>query len=295
VRALRPECLLILAGDKDQLASVDAGSVLADICETEYGVVELQASHRFSAKTGIGKLARAIRENSPDDVLQLLTSFELEGIAYHPTSERKSLDDLLFAFASDHYAGIFSPRAPEERLSLLSRARILTAHRQGPYGSEHLNDIVEEILRQRKCIKEPSLWYDGRPVMVVKNNYEIDLFNGDLGVICKSGEGRDDRRAFFDFGPSARRSIHPARLPPCETAFAMTVHKAQGSEFDSVLVVLPDQATPVLTRELLYTAVTRAQKEVILFGHPDIVAQAVQTRTARTSGLADRLRRHVAL
>jgi exodeoxyribonuclease V alpha subunit len=179
---------------------------------------------------------------------------------------------------------------PLARLRGLDDFRVLCAHRRGPGSVDALNGEIERLLAERGVIDlRQGPWYDGRPILVTHNDYAVRLFNGDVGVIAHSGESSAARRACFLDSDGGVRAIAPARLPPHETVFAMSVHKSQGSEFDTVLIVLPPEPSPLLSRELLYTAVTRARRRVILVGTRAVIAHAIAHRLQRASGLRERL------
>ena len=160
---------------------------------------------------------------------------------------------------------------------------------EGPFGVDNLNRLSEEILEAAGLIDPSTLWYAGRPVMVMENDYRTGLFNGDIGLVLPDLEANGALRVFFPAEGGGFVAFHPARLPRTVTVFAMTVHKSQGSEFEDVLVVTPDRDTPVMTRETLYTAVTRAKKRLTMAGHPEPVRRAAAATTWRESGLSERL------
>src|SRR5690606_24313672 len=164
-----------------------------------------------------------------------------------------------------------SPGELEGRIEALSAFRVLCAHRRGPLGVDGLNAAIAARLRREGLTAGDGEHYDGRPILVTKNDYQLSLFNGDVGLVVRESAGLV---ACFP-GDDGIRRIPVGRLPPHDTVFAMTVHKSQGSEFDRVAIVLPERISPVLTRELLYTAVTRARKSVDLFGPRDVVAGAI--------------------
>jgi exodeoxyribonuclease V alpha subunit len=184
---------------------------------------------------------------------------------------------------------LFAYTDPEECLAIQNRFRILCAHRHGITGAATVNDVTESILRQKGLIRSATDWYAGRPVIINQNDYQLKLFNGDVGVLGERDPTRGDLYAFFAKTDGEIRRIAPSRLPSHETVYAMTVHKSQGSEFDRILVILPDRPSPVLTRELLYTAVTRAKKKLTIFSSEAIIRTAIQTRIQRTSGLTNQL------
>jgi exodeoxyribonuclease V alpha subunit len=178
------------------------------------------------------------------------------------------------------------PAAVFERFN---QFRVLTALRQGPFGVEALNRLCEAELRDRGLIQTRQGWYLGRPVMIVRNDYNLRLFNGDVGITLPDPDEPERMRVFFLGSDGALRSFAPARLPEHETVYAMTVHKSQGSEFDRVLVVTPSEPSPVLSRELVYTALTRAKQQAAFHGLSAVFAGAVERRLRRSSGLRDRL------
>ena len=176
---------------------------------------------------------------------------------------------------------------PASAFQAFDRFRILGALRQGPFGVVRLNEIVEAILGSEGLIQSSVPWYPGRPVMVIRNDYALRLYNGDVGITMTDSAGRV--RVWFPDGKGKFRSFSPLRLPEHETVYAMTVHKSQGSEFNQVLLILPSQDSPVMTRELLYTGVTRAVHCVEIWGLQPMLLKAAAHRIQRTSGLRDAL------
>jgi exodeoxyribonuclease V alpha subunit len=176
---------------------------------------------------------------------------------------------------------------PAAAFRAFDRFRILAALRRGPFGVERLNRIVEETLRSAGLIHPRTAWYPGRPVMVIRNDYHLRLFNGDVGIALPDTPGQV--RVWFPDGRTGFRSLSPLRLPAHETVYAMTVHKSQGSEFDRVMMILPDQDAPVVTRELLYTGITRAVRRAEVWGRASLWIQAAGRSVHRASGLRDAL------
>jgi len=175
--------------------------------------------------------------------------------------------------------------APEAVIAAFGEYQLLCALREGPFGVTGLNERLELALAQkRKIFRQPhSRWYEGRPVMISRNDSALGLFNGDIGIALDRGQGL---RVWFQMPDGSVKSVQPSRLPEHETAWAMTVHKSQGSEFDHAVLILPAQMSPVVTRELVYTAITRARKRLSLYADERVLAQAVTTRTERRSGLS---------
>lgn len=285
---------LVLLGDKDQLASVEAGSILGDICLAAAEpplaacVIQLQQGFRFDAGHGIGALTRSINAGDADAVLALLAAGGREAsislAAPDDLLRDQGFRELVLAGFHDFLMAV----SPAEALARLGRFRLLCAHRRGWQGVAQLNRFCEQTLAAAGLLRPHGEWYQGRPLLITANDYSLRLFNGDLGVIWEEPDGQ--LRACFLDDAGQFRTLAPGRLPAHETAFAMTIHKSQGSEFERVAVILPWEVSPVLTRELLYTAVSRAREEVRIFGREEVIRQAVATRVERISGLADRLR-----
>jgi exodeoxyribonuclease V alpha subunit len=196
----------------------------------------------------------------------------------------RSAADLL-APVSSAVNDYLAAETPEQALERFEAFRVLCALREGPAGVTGLNEQIERWLRARG-VPTRARWYEGRPVLITANDQATGLFNGDVGVTTISG---GQARVWFRDGAGRPRAVAPARLPAHQTAWAMTVHKAQGSEFGQVILVLPDDDTRLLTRELLYTGVTRARTSVDIVGDPDLLQVGIERATVRASGLAARL------
>ena len=303
VDAVHPEARLLLLGDKDQLASVEAGAILADIYgglsatggvpngPLSAGLVHLTESHRFGDDGAIAALAAAINGGDVSGAFDVLSRGQ--SVAFAAVASQRELDAVLTPLLAERYEALTSV-PPAERLLLLERYRVLCAHRRGPFGVEGVNALAVRELARRERLEPRGAFYDGRPVLVVANDYDAGLFNGDTGVLAVGGADADAAeaplRAWFRGAKAGTlREVSPARLPRHETAFALSVHKSQGSEFDEVTLVLPERASPVLTRELVYTAVTRARRKVTIVGPEAVLRQAIAARVERASGLAERL------
>ncbi len=282
--ALRPSARLILLGDRHQLASVEPGSVLADLCDAaERGtfphcLVELVRTHRYAGESDIAELAEGIRAG---DVAAVLTVFDRNERVVLASPERARI----IALARDAFSGLRNLDSAMLRLRPLEHFRVLCAHREGRFGSSGINAGIERALFGPMAAGQS---YDGRPIVITTNDHELGLFNGDTGVIALE---RPDRalRAVFPGTGEIMRSFAPASLPAHETAFAMTVHKSQGSEFDEVAIVLPERVSAVLTRELLYTAVTRARAGVRVFASRHVLSETIRKQVRRSSGLVEAL------
>lgn len=288
VEALPPAARLILLGDKDQLASVEAGAVFGDICAGAEGglahsIALLQRSYRFAAGGGIGRLARAVRNGASDEALAVLESGDAQ-VEWRDTEdglERRVLDGYR------RYLAALAERAgPALLFERFAGFRVLCAQREGLTGVAGINGMVESALRRSALATARDPWYYGRPVMVTRNDYNLMLFNGDIGIVA---ERDGERRVFFEDGAGGFRDFAPGWLPEHETVFAMTVHKSQGSEFDEVLLVLPEQPSALVNRSLIYTAITRAKKHIAIRASREILGQAIAAQAERTSGLRERL------
>lgn len=384
MEALATNTRLILLGDKDQLASVEAGSVLGDLCDSgvmvngyhahglqgerakqlealcgmEQGylndyietnaplmansLTQLRVSHRFTHDSGIGKLAAAVNAGQFSQVQQSFAQYDdihcYTNLAV-PFSKDLTIQTREAEFAwqqqvingySQYLQAIEQGESPYQVLQLFNKFQLLCALRQGSSGLQALNDRVQSLLQNRGLLNidnhqgagfnnssEQSRWYVGRPVMISRNDYELNLFNGDIGIammveskvggiaegMADGKKGKKELRVCFatedtsansSADPSAHaqpnvRQLLPTRLPSHETAFAMTVHKSQGSEFADVALVLPDNHSPVISRELIYTAITRAKKSFSLYSNDEVLAAGVNSQIERASGLRDLL------
>lgn len=346
IDALPDKCHVIFLGDKDQLASVEAGAVLGDICrfaddglsyqrfeqinrltqgelnksistipisDKPVSVVSdslclLRKSYRFSSNSGIGQLAFAVNQGQTKTVVNLLKEARVLPQEAQIGSPTKSQDINFIALDSDdnymqmlqdaatayhHYLSLVSEGAsPDIILNAFNQYRLLCALREGPFGVTGLNERIEMLLHRQRFIRRPTNSYQreyiGRPIMIQRNDSTLGLFNGDIGIMLNNDEG--EMKAFFQLPDGTLKAIQPSRLPQHETAYVMTVHKSQGSEFAHTALVLPSQFSSVVSRELLYTALTRAKQKLSLYACEYIVKMAIQTRIQRRSGLVDKLR-----
>ncbi len=291
LEAVRPDARLVLVGDPGQLASVEAGAVLADLVDG-FGrrelspVAALTTAHRFGG--GIAELAAALRGDDADLVVDILRSggdVELidpaddEAMAsFRTTVTEAALAVRVAAEAGDRQGAV----------DALDRHRLLCAHREGPYGVSGWNRQVERLVADRTGVTHYDEWYAGRPVLVTANDYGQGLYNGDLGVTVRLVDGR--LRVVVP-GADGLKEFATTRMAGVQTVHAMTVHKSQGSQAREVSVVMPPDDSRLLTHELFYTAVTRAQEKVRVVGTEDSVRAAVARTVQRASGLARRLGR----
>jgi exodeoxyribonuclease V alpha subunit len=262
-------------------------------------IAHLTVSYRFGDDSGIGALSRAINRGDTDRALAYLA---LEDTA-HPELER--YEDLGWVVVRDEPGADPRPEAvlgrrlvegfqpflvelrdPAAALAVLDRFRVLCAHRRGAFGVAAINELVRRQLARAGLIEHRGTWYEGRPVMITHNDAQVGLFNGDVGLALRDPATGELRVHFADaMADGGTRSFAPARLPAHETAFALTVHKSQGSEFEEVLLLLPGQASPIVSRELVYTAVTRAKRKVTIVASKAVIREAVTRRIRRASGL----------
>jgi len=311
---------MILLGDKDQLASVEPGSVLGDICDTgkvhsfsqpyrdtlkkveifiksqrearpgiQDSIVHLQKSYRFEKGSGISELSEAVNDGDSNRALSLLKNERYPAINWKTLPTPKDLPLHLKDKILSGLGKYLKTQDSKNALALFEQHRILCALREGPYGVRYLNFLVEQLLRKEKLIALHQKWYSGRPLMITHNDYSLRLFNGDVGIVLPDAENSNELRAFFPTSDGNIRKFTLLRLPEHETVYALTIHKSQGSEFDEILVILPDTPSPVLTRELIYTAITRAKKRVEIWGKEEVFQTAISSRIERTSGLRDAL------
>jgi exodeoxyribonuclease V alpha subunit len=297
VEAVRPDARLILVGDPGQLASIEAGAVLGDIVgpagdeNTRAGIVVLSRVHRYGG--GIAGLAEAIRRGDADGVLEVLAQSP-DGVTWigvdaaDPAAD-DALGPLRGLATTAATKVIDAARAGDARTAIdgLGSFRVLCAHRRGPQGVATWTARIERWLAAEiDDFAADRRWYAGRPLLVTENDYQLKLYNGDTGVVIERGPNR--LSAAFERGGEILE-LSPSRLGAVDTVYAMTIHKSQGSQFDTAAVLLPAATSRILTRELLYTAATRARRELILIGTEAAIRGAVDRPVARASGLGPRL------
>lgn len=320
VAALPARARIIFLGDRDQLASVEAGAVLGDICQyvslgysrgraaelsrltgceieageergapgLRDGLCLLRKSYRFGSDSGIGQLATAVNQSDARQALAICrASFaDIASQTMGSQSDYVAMIESAQAGYTDYLERVRQPGVePEKALSAFSDYQLLCALREGPFGVSGLNERLEQALWRRRLLSRPdsrSRWYHGRPVMITRNDSALGLFNGDIGIALR----RDgELRVWFPMPDGTLKSVQPGRLPEHETAWAMTVHKSQGSEFDHAALVLPGEFVPLITRELVYTAITRARRQLSLYAEPRVLELAIASATERRSGL----------
>ena len=279
--ALKPNSKLILLGDKDQLSSVESGSVLADMTAAlPEQTVELKTSYRFHKE--IKALSDAVNVQSPDIAWKMLKDGH----------QIKLLENNLINYAIEKYTNYLLLIKNNENLQVIfsefNKFQILCANRYGEHGSIDINNRIEDKLSGQKKIHSSNGWYHGRPIMVTQNNTGMQLFNGDIGICLYSHDSKNLAVFFLRPGNNIKKFL-PSRIPPHETIFAMTIHKSQGSEFDECLCVLPDIINSTLSKELIYTAITRSKTKLVLRSSYSIFSAALQQKSARAGGLREKL------
>ena len=298
--AVSPNARLILLGDRDQLASVETGSIFRDLCATQKNtdgnrhpldahIVVLEKSWRFTAGGGIAQLAEAVRDQQEQAMLELLQNPPAE-LGWKVQTRLESTQ--LQTDWSEYLQGIHSYRGQAEQRTAIFDAfnhfRILTPLRKGPLGTEQLNQSISRLMLHLLPAQNNGQWFAGRPVMVTENDYRQGLFNGDIGICLPDAQGQ--LRVWFADSQGSYRSFASVRLPSHETAWAMTIHKSQGSEFEQVLLLLPeDEDSQILGRELLYTGITRARSRLDIMGRLEVLRVALHKTLPDTSCIRWRL------
>jgi len=290
--AVRPSARLVLVGDPQQLASVEAGAVLGDLVAPGGaigdGVVVLRHVYRFGG--GIAELAAAVQAGEADAAMAVLTTGREDVTWIDADVATDAIADGALApvrtavvDAGRRVVDAASAGDGRAALDALGTMRVLCAHRHGPYGvSRWMRQLQSWLDAGVDGFSTRGEWYPGRPLLVTANDYGLGLYNGDTGVVVTAG-GERVAAVFERRGELVR--VAPTVLSAVETAYAMTIHKSQGSQFTSVAVLLPDPTSPILTRELLYTAVTRARRQLTVVGTEASIRAAVTRPIARASGL----------
>lgn len=326
IAALPAHCRLILLGDKEQLSSVEAGAVFGDLCELYHrgysqphvkminelcayqltGKTEevsladcvclLQKSYRFNNHSGIGQLANLIKAGEHQTVLKLLNNNQHIDVIYNTLINQQQYLKAI-EYSVNHYRNYFleivkQPVNIKHILNYFAQYRLLCALREGAFGVDGLNKVIEQTLENQQIIQRTRQqpWYVGRPIMILRNSFTLGLFNGDIGITLPDPDDASKLRVYFLLPNGEIKGFSPYRLPEHETVYAMTIHKSQGSEFDHISIVLPNEYSPILTRSLLYTAVTRAKQKVAIFSESTILTRTIQTKTQRQSGLLTQLK-----
>lgn len=329
LQAVAPDARLLIVGDKDQLASVEAGSVLGDICDRQIihgfskdflehieeltGISKkyftqtsakssglqdcigiLQKSYRFSSQSGIGAISRAINLGDIEKSMALLKNPLETAVSWSEISSQNKLSSQLAPIIIDGYRKYLTIKDPMLAMDAFNEFKILCALKIGPFGVKSVNNLAEQVLIRENLIGDHPAgshpWYKGRPVMITRNDYSLGLYNGDIGITLPDPDASDDQlHVYFQDASGGVRRFLPHRLPEHETVYAMTVHKSQGSEFDHVILILPDKDYPLMTRELVYTGLTRARQKVSIWGAEPVLTTAISRKIERSSGLREAL------
>lgn len=330
IDALPDSAKLILLGDKEQLSSVEAGSVFGDVCQlSEIGISSFQAtiieqitgddlsafvnengsemslsdsiallqkSYRFDSKSGIGRFAEWVKMGNASEAISLLISYAYDDIKFnrYPTWQNRYFDILnqteyqeiiqQLVDGYDSYLQSIKKRLPVETIiERFNDFKVLSALRDSPFGVKELNQQIRMNIMSGNNDKE---WYEGRPVMVTQNHSALGLFNGDIGITLLKEE---ELRVYFSSSTGELINFSPYILPEVETCYAMTIHKSQGSEFDQVAIILPAKSNGILNKSLLYTAVTRAKKQAVVFSSLSILTSCIENSVDKESGLYQQL------
>jgi exodeoxyribonuclease V alpha subunit len=323
VQALPAHASLILLGDKDQLTSVEAGNVLADICppqsidcystaqldylkkvtpslvltpspvqsQIQDSIAVLKKSYRFSNESGIKLLSHAINHGKASQAITFLNDSRYNDIDFYSGNSNDRMQSLL-TLTARHYSQYLNAPDIATAMQQFQQFRLLCAVKQGDAGVYEINRLIEQKLRQQRHISVTNRWYLGRPIIINENDYSLNIFNGDVGLLWPAKESDNQLRAYFLTQDNQLKKCLPNRLPAHETAYAMTIHKSQGSEFKHTAVILPDNDSSLLSRELVYTAITRAKNQLSLFSSEKILNHAIRRQSLRQSGLQAKLWKH---
>lgn len=322
LQAIKPGTRLILLGDRNQLASVEAGSILGDLCkciqqvngmakpvidlvnkyikdsrtlipaatytiQEEHPVAghitELLRNFRYAESPGIGALSHAIMQNEQQTLDKIISDNP-----YKEISVDTSFDEDAFKAFIGGYQQYIRNENIKEALEQLNQLRVLVAVREGEQGLYSVNKKIEAVLKQAGLIRPDTEFYENRPLIITRNNYDLKIDNGDIGIV-RTVNGRCSIWFPDPENPDGVRPLNPAQVSGAETVFAMTIHKSQGSEYGKVMIILPDTPEhPLLTRELLYTAVTRAKKSVLIQSRKETLLNTAKAEVKRSSGIAGR-------
>lgn len=327
MQAMPEKSGLILLGDKNQLASVEAGAVLSDLCGPlpanrfsremmaaiapyedapwsdqvlaaqtpgiHDGIIHLRKNYRFTGRGDIARVSEAVNLGEGAPLLKSLKSRSFKDVSWLSLPDERQCERALAPFILKGFRAyldrVGAAVAWEDIFAAFEGFRVLCALRQGPFGVVAVNRRIESVLEAERLIDRRPPHYCGQPLMITRNNAQLGLYNGDIGLILADPERGGELSAVFPQGAGSFRRYSPWRLPEYETAYAVTVHKSQGSEFDSVLLILSDRDTPILTRELVYTGITRARTQVMIASAENPFVSAISRCIARASGLQEAL------
>lgn len=294
--ALPSHAQVILLGDRQQLASVEAGNVLAELAQSQNNdfMVELKKSYRFDDSSAIGQLAKAIKQGQSGAVLKQLKQ---NGQSLHWYQAEQNQLPLLVEYAVEHHVKLRQltrsldlaiDSSIEKVFFELAKFQLLACVRQGEYGVEGLNNQIQNRIAKRTHQLVTAVHYEYRPIMISENAYHLELYNGDIGIELINPVTKQ-LMAYFIQGDGSVKQIHCQRLPCHETVYAMTVHKSQGSEFAHAALVLPDHGSSLVSKEIIYTGLTRAKTQFSIYASEYNIQQGLQSTTERHSGLSQML------
>ncbi len=292
LEAVPLEAKVIILGDKHQLSSIQAGSIFSDICSVKglsSNIFFLEYNFRSKGKTGIENLSRAINSNDGKYLEEILTSRRYPDLVFENFQGNIQVGNVIKKYILKGYKPFVSAETVETALNELDDFKILCAHNSGEYGTLQINHVCENILRSDTNFDIQGKLFK-KIIMVNTNDYKKSLFNGDTGIIF---EKRGGVNTFFKTLENKIKQYRASDLPGHVAAFAITIHKSQGSEYKTVLIIVPDKLSPIMTRQLLYTGVTRAKTNIIIVGNIDIIKKAVNLSVNRNSGLSTCLEKEI--
>lgn len=324
---------IIFLGDHHQLYSVDSGSVFQEICRFSnhnYSIIQqkilqeltgytltavnnlkiqnsyydniidkicvLKQNYRFHNNSGIGQLSNAIKLGNHNRSISILTSKIYSDLKYFQITNQTHYVSMITNCAKKYYKYLkvlkYEHKSIIKILRIFNEYQILCALKQGPFGATQLNYYIEQVLNQSGLIRlNQSKNYIGRPIIILCNDSTLGLYNGDIGILLPNTQ--ESLSAYFEMPENKIKIIHINQLPSYETCFAMTIHKAQGSSFQKITIILPNQKLPILNRELIYTAITRAKQKLSLYATEDVLSYSIQNRTIRYSGLYNKMEKYL--
>jgi len=298
LQAVPESCKVIFLGDENQLASVEAGAILGDLVQAaatdSYStslsacLVQLTHSYRFGKESGVGLLAEAVKNQDFDTVMEVLSSDRYKDARMIEKSFSASLDEIYNSVLKPNFSTYTRERNTQEALSSFNSSKILLPLRSGVQGLEWVNHHLEERIKKDFGISGLQEWFHGRPVTITKNNYALNLRNGESGICWNENESV---KVLFGSETDERgvKALVPGQLSGFETGYTMSIHKSQGSEYDHVIILLPEADFPILTRELLYTAVTRARLSVLVYTNASILEACLTKIVNRNSGIKEKI------
>ncbi|MDG1325350.1 MAG: ATP-binding domain-containing protein, partial [Opitutales bacterium] len=289
--AIKPTSRLLLIGDVDQLAPVEAGAPLASIVrffllpEQPQLVAKLATNRRFGEDSSISKLCHFISQGKTKDVLNLMEQNPHQDFEFHEDTNSGEKDEKI----RHGYSELAQAQTPEEAHKAFLKFQILCPTHEGENGVNSMNEKTQRLLGINLETNHGSLRYRGMPIIIEKNDYGVNLFNGDIGVFLPDEKQNNQLVAWFMESDGSYRAVSPHRLPPYKLAYAMTVHRSQGSEYEQVMIIFPNHHTELLSRDLLYVACSRAREKVTLLGPREIIESTINQFSPNPTGLQNRL------